>query len=220
MTEAAVTGIPVCVFAKPPVPGRVKTRLASAVGDARAAGIAAAMLGDVWSVVNNTAGTFPVLAAAEPGAFALDVPEERIWLQPSGDLGLRIECILRRGLESASAAIALGADSPLLTTVQLSEAMDALQSGDAVLGPCSDGGFYLLGLRCCPPGLLAGIRWSSTQTLRETEARMDAHGISSSRLVTLMDVDTAADLQQLRIDLRNSPPQIAPLTRKWLDENP
>lgn len=220
MTEAAVTRIPVCVFAKPPVVGRVKTRLASAIGDARAAGIAAAMLSDVWSVVMNTAGTLPVLAAAEPGCFPIDVSEERIWLQPPGDLGTRIESILRRGLETAPAAIALGADSPALTADLLREAMDALQFGDAVLGPSRDGGFYLLGLRHCPTGLLSGIRWSSEHTFRETEARMDAHGMRISRLATLLDVDTAADLQQLRIDLRNAPLQTAPLTRKWLDENP
>ncbi len=178
------------------------------------------MLSDVWSVVMNTAGTLPVLAAAEPGCFPIDVPEEQIWLQPSGDLGARIESILRRGLETAPAAIALGADSPALTADLLREAMDALRSGDAVLGPSRDGGFYLLGLRHCPTGLLAGIRWSSEHTFREAEARMDAHGMRISHLATLMDVDTAADLQQLRIDLRNSPLQTAPLTRKWLDENP
>ncbi len=147
--------IPVCIFAKPPVPGRVKTRLAGAVGDKYAAELAAAMLHDIWSVVVSARGAMPVLAAAEDGSFALDVPQDRVWLQHGADLGSRIEGILQRALEIAPAAIALGADTPLLTAHHLAEAMEQLESGNAVLGPCDDGGFYLLGLRSCPGGVLA-----------------------------------------------------------------
>src|SRR5690349_17006411 len=111
-----VTGIPICIFAKPPVPGRVKTRLAQSIGPAEAAKLAAAMLRDVCSVVETLTEVVPVLAATEAGSFGIDVPAEKIWLQQSGDLGLRIECILRRALETAPAAIALGADTPLVTS--------------------------------------------------------------------------------------------------------
>src|SRR3954463_9372687 len=68
-------GIPVCIFAKPPVPGRVKTRLASTVGADLAAELAAAMLQDVWSVAVNSDGITPVLAATERGKFGLHVAE-------------------------------------------------------------------------------------------------------------------------------------------------
>ena len=213
-----MTRIPICIFAKPPVPGRVKTRLARAIGPTQAAELAAAMLRDVWSVVTSFPGVIPVLAASGVANFGIDVSDERIWLQPPGDLGMRIESILQRALKTAPAAIALGADVPLITAAHLTGAIDQLQSGHTVLGPCDDGGFYLLGLHRCPPGLLAGLPWSSEHTLQETEARLRAHGMRPARLHTLFDIDTVAELQQLRGELQKLPPAVAPLTRRWLDE--
>lgn len=210
--------IPICIFAKPPIPGRVKTRLAQSIGRAQAAKLAAAMLRDVWSVVESLAEAIPVLAAAEAGDFAIHVPDDRVWLQQSGDLGLRIECILRRGLETGPAAIALGADTPLVTSAHLIQAIDCLKSENAVIGPCDDGGFYLLGVRRCPPGLLSGINWSTEHTLRETELRLRAHEMNAPRIPNLFDVDTVVDLPRLRSELRNSPPDAAPQTRQWLGE--
>jgi rSAM/selenodomain-associated transferase 1 len=212
------TGIPVCVFAKLPLLGRVKTRLARSIGAAAAAQLAAAMLNDVWSVAASLQATVPVLAAAEAGDFGINVPEERVWLQTAGDLGLRIECILRRALETAPFAIAVGADAPLITAAHLVQAIRHLRSGHAVLGPCCDGGFYLLGLSRCPPGLLAGIRWSSEHTFQETEHRLCAHGMTVAQLDALFDVDTVTEVEQLRSKLQDLPPEIAPRTRKWLGE--
>ena len=213
-----MTKIPVCIFAKPPVAGRVKTRLARSIGESRAAELASAMLRDVWSSVAESPGVLPVLAAAECGDFGIDVPEERVWLQEPGNLGWRIECILRRGLETAPAAIALGADAPLITSLHLRDAINGLQSGDATIGPCHDGGFYLLGLRRCPPRLLTEITWSSEHTRSETEARLASHGMTVAQLGFLTDVDTVADLAQLSGELRKLPAGAAPRTRKWLDE--
>ena len=210
--------IPVCIFAKPPVPGRVKTRLGQAIGMKHAADLAAAMLHDVWSVVTSVPGLTPVLAAAEPGSFELDVPHDRVWLQESGDLGSRIEGILQRGLQEAPAAIALGADTPLISSLQLAAAIEHLASGNTVLGPCDDGGFYLLGLDSCPTGLLAGIPWSCDRTYIETKARLEAHGMRTAHLSSLFDVDTLADVRRLRSDLQDLPPETAARSRNWLRE--
>jgi uncharacterized protein len=213
-----MTRIPVCIFAKPPVPGCVKTRLAEAIGAVQAAKLASAMLCDVWTIVKNVAGVVPVLAATEAGNFGIDVAEETTWLQPPGELGQRIECILQRALKAATAAIALGADTPLITVDHLHEAIQDLESGDAVLGPSEDGGFYLLGLHSCPPGLLAGIAWSSEHTLSQTENRLRAHRMKVARISSLLDVDTVSELEQLRYELVDLPPEIAPMTRKWLED--
>lgn len=207
--------IPVCIFAKPPIPGRVKTRLAPVVGEVEAACLASAMLSDVWSVVENTRGVFPVLAAAEPGSFAIDAPSERIWLQQSGDLGSRIEGILHCGLAIAPAAIALGADSPLLTAAHLDTAVEHLRKADAVLGPSEDGGFYLLGLRNCPGGLLAGLEWSREETCCQARQRLQMYGMRVGTIRALLDVDTPADLDRLREQLVELPHTVAPETRKW-----
>jgi len=209
--------IPVCVFAKPPVPGCVKTRLGAAFGDEWAAELAAAMLHDVWSVVTSAPHAIPVLAAAAHGSFDVDVPNDRVWLQSGADLGSRIESILQRGLGITPAAIALGADTPLLTRCDLANAMEQLESGNAVLGPCDDGGFYLLGLHSCSSGLLAGIPWSCRYTCAATEARLGSHGMKVARIRSSFDIDTAADVHRLRRELEDLPPEIAPRTRKLLD---
>jgi hypothetical protein len=164
------------------------------------------------------AGVFSVLAAAESGSFPLDVPSERVWLQQSGDLGWRIEGILRRGLQAAPAAIALGADSPLLTAGHLDEAIECLNRKDAVLGPSDDGGFYLLGVHDCPSGVLADLPWSNEETYRGTAQRLKARGMRVGTIRSLFDVDTFADLERLRSQLDLLPLTIAPQTRKWFDE--
>jgi uncharacterized protein len=213
-----VTEIPVCIFAKPPRAGHVKTRLARFIGFCEAAALASAMLRDTWSVVQSVPNVVPVLAATEPGSFGIDVPGERIWLQPPGDLGSRMEGILRRGLQTRPAAIALGADSPLLTPAHVREALQHLEREDAVMGPCADGGFYLLGVRNCPSGLLTDLPWSRAETYRETERRLHSYGMTVGRTVNLFDVDTVVELEQLRSELEHLPPQIAPETRQWFAE--
>jgi hypothetical protein len=175
------------------------------------------MLCDVWSVVTNVTGVMPVLAAAESGRFPVDVSGERIWLQEPGDLGSRIESILRRGLQTAPAVIALGADSPLLTAAHVNEALESLTSNDAVLGPSDDGGFYLLVVRECPRGLLADIPWSSEETCQRTAQRLQMHGMRVGWIESLFDVDTIEELERLRNELEDLPQEIAPKTRKWFD---
>ncbi|MGI8959504.1 MAG: TIGR04282 family arsenosugar biosynthesis glycosyltransferase [Bryobacteraceae bacterium] len=142
--------IPVCIFAKPFIAGQVKTRLARALGPKRAADLAAAMFRDVWRTASPSPGVRPVLATLQPGIECagdvrsdcpVQVAAEDVLLQGDGDLGARLENIFRQALASAPAAIAVGADTPLLTSVHLQKAVDALATHDAVIGPCLTAGF-------------------------------------------------------------------------------
>jgi rSAM/selenodomain-associated transferase 1 len=210
-----VTGTPVCVFAKPPVPGRVKTRLAQVIGAAAAAELASAMLQDIWAIVCSCAGVIPVLAAAEEGSWPVDVSAAQTWRQSGSDLGSRIESILRRALLDASSAIAIGADSPLLTAQHFDEALSKLETHDAVVGPSPDGGFYLLGLRHCPLGFFNDLPWSSPDTLQRTLERLQSHRMKVFELPPLGDIDTVDDLKLLRKELQSAPKHVAPATRRW-----
>lgn len=209
--------IPICIFAKPPVAGKVKTRLLAELGAEAAAGLASAMLRDVWCAAACCTNGRPILAAAEPGGFPIDVSEENIWLQSEGDLGQRLECILRRALETAPAAIALGADSPLVAPAQIEESLAALETYDAAIGPCADGGFYLLALKRCPPGLFRDLPWSCAKTFEATKERLEQNRISVTAITPLFDVDTAEDLTLLGALLGESP-ELAPATRAWHQE--
>lgn len=211
----SVPPIPCCVFAKPPAPGKVKTRLAPAIGSTAAAELAACMLRDVWATVNGIPVLLPVLAADCEGSFPINVPPERLWLQQGSQLGLRIENILQRGLTTSPAAFAIGADSPLLTHAHLESAVNAISTHEAVIGPCSDGGFYLLGVRRCPKGLLEGVRWSHPDTCLHTIRRLEQHGMTVAQLAELDDVDVPGDLDRLEQQLRRLPETQAIFTRQW-----
>jgi uncharacterized protein len=214
LNMTAAVAIPVCIFAKPPVPGEVKTRLIPVVGATGAADLASAMLLDVWRTVNFCAGVRPILATTARGDFPISVSPDDVWLQGDGDLGQRIERILTRALLQARGAMVIGADSPTLTAAYIQAALHALQSNDAVLGPSMDGGFYLLALRKCQHGLFASLPWSTSETRRRLKARLEQHGFSMAELEPLFDVDIPADLLSLEQHL-TADPSLAPATRAW-----
>lgn len=125
-----------------------------------------------------------------------------ILLQGTGDLGERIERVLRTALRLAPYAIAIGADSPALPTRLLEAARAGLERSEAVIGPAEDGGFYLIGLRACPEGLLRGLSWSASDTFARTLERLREHGLRVEVLERWFDVDRAEDLERLRELLR------------------
>jgi uncharacterized protein len=188
----------ICVFLKPPRAGKVKTRLIPVVGAEGAAALAEAFFRDTWNCVESLSWAVPIVASTGPlGPGIPPRPDIQVWLQGDGDLGARIERILTRALTQAPFAMALGADSPGIPPSLLDRARDALQSADAVLGPCEDGGFYLLGLRQCPPGLLAGIPWSQSTTFQCTLDRLNERGLKTVVLAPWRDIDRPEDLVHL-----------------------
>ena len=141
--------------------------------------------------------TRPILATTSRRG--LDPPAEaEVWLQGPGDLGDRLARILRRALRRSPCAVAVGADSPGLPASRLEDARRALRDHDAVLGPSADGGFYLLGLTRCPPGLLRGLSWSVEDTFDRTRERLEIRGLSTAILGEWFDVDGFDDLMRLR----------------------
>ena len=187
----------ICVFAKAAVPGRVKTRLAPLLGTRFAAELAKAFLQDTWASVSDLSWAKPVLASTEKATLDFLPGPIETWLQGEGDLGARLENTSRHALCQHPYVIAIGADSPGLPAKYLEQAREALHLADAVIGPSEDGGFYLLGLRKCPAGLLYGIPWSAPTTCLETIAKLQDAGLSVHVLDNWFDVDTAQDLEKL-----------------------
>lgn len=218
--------ITIAVFAKPPVPGEVKTRLAAELGAARAAALAAAFVADTWALARSIEGARAVIASTGALPDAL-VPGAAVWPQGEGTLDARIERIVMRAIAGGDSgdatgggatvvgAIAIGADSPGLPRAFLDEAVAHVAAGRAVIGPADDGGFYLLGLPRCPAGLLAGIPWSDAATCAATRARLAAHALDPHVLPPWFDVDRASDLARLHALLRVDPSR-APATAALL----
>ncbi len=192
-----MAGDVLCVLAKSPRPGEVKTRLVPAVGPDGAATLARAFLDDTMALARR----FPwarvaVAIAGDPAS--LDLPADvEVWPQGEGDLGKRMERALLRALARGPRAILVGADSPGLPARLVEAARSSLAAHGAVIGPADDGGFFLIGLDRCEPGLLAGLPWSRPDTLVHAEARLRGTGRAVARTEPWFDVDEPADLARL-----------------------
>lgn len=195
-----VTGRPhVLIFAKAPRLGQAKTRLARGVGavaawrtkrrlDALTCRIARSPAWDsVLSVAPDRA-----IHAAFPGAWPADLA--RIG-QGKGDLGHRMARALRRF--GRGPVCIIGSDLPDLKTADLTAAFGRLKRHDVVLGPATDGGYWLIGMtpRAARRAHLAPVRWSSPHTLADTLAVLP-RGWRVGYLRELEDVDDAASLKR------------------------
>jgi rSAM/selenodomain-associated transferase 1 len=188
--EARVTRI--VIFAKQPVPGRVKTRLIPALGAEGAARLAGAML--ERTVAEAQATGLPVELCGEPDAAAWFEGDVMKTAQGEGDLGQRLARAAHRVLEDEPVLL-IGADCPALDRRRLRAAADALAAHDAVIHPAEDGGYVLLGLTRFDPSLFEGIAWSTGTVGADTVERIEALGWSLDVRETLADVDEPADLR-------------------------
>jgi len=197
--------IAVAVMAKVPAPGEVKTRLCPPLTPEQAAALARCFLQDKVEQVAGV-GTAAMVVAFSPAERAealrgLLPATVRLVPQPAGDLGARMDRVLTDLLaEGYPGAIAVGTDSPSLPTAYLEQACDHLLAGraDVVVGPCEDGGYYLIGLRAPAPGLFRAMPWSTAAVLDETLARIERLGLRRVLLPPWFDVDRGEDLARLR----------------------
>ncbi|ACY17076.1 TIGR04282 family arsenosugar biosynthesis glycosyltransferase [Haliangium ochraceum] len=190
-----------CIMAKVPEPGRVKTRLTPPLSPAEASELAAAMLLDTWQVAHALGDAQVLLLYAGERVrlpAALRDAGDALVQQRGDDLGARIEHAARTGLGRRERVLVIGSDLPGLPLALLRAARDALARDDAVLGPSGDGGFYLIGLRRCPPDLLAGLPWSAPQTYAACAARLSERGLRVARLAEFDDVDEIDDLRRVQ----------------------
>ena len=189
----------IVIFAKAPLPGRVKTRLIPALGEAGAARLAHRMLLATAAEAVAANLSIPELCAdphpLDPEWEGLLPPQQlRFTAQGEGDLGERLARAAKRVILLGEAVLLIGADCPGLDRRRLREAAAALQDHDAILHPASDGGYALLGLRKFDLSLFESIAWSTPSVAEATIARIDALGWSLHLGETLRDVDVPADL--------------------------
>lgn len=207
------------LFAKRPFPGRVKTRLARAIGAESAAALAEAFLRDGAARWSAMPGCAPVVAA--------DAPDDPFWesvfpapwrIEPQGegDLGARLSRAFARELGRFPRAAAIGADHPSLPSVETG----AFLREENAIWPARDGGYAAIVLsrgaaeRLAVDGapaafLFEEIAWSTPRVLAQTVARAESRGVTLTRFPDTDDVDVPADLDRLARELasrdRSSP---------------
>jgi rSAM/selenodomain-associated transferase 1 len=202
------------IFGREPVPGQVKSRLASDIGAEAAAQVYAATLAHTLDVARSS-GTRVVLSLADvPSGEWVRSLDVFVEIQRGDDLGDRMnDAFARRFSEGETRVVMVGSDCPWLTATHVARASAKLGGAHAVLGPATDGGYWLLAQR--PPGLalFARIPWSSPDTLHQTRRRIAALGGTWFELEELVDIDTGADLDLVLADERTP----EPLRRQLLD---
>lgn len=207
-----------------PAPGQAKTRLAGALGEHGAAQVASDVA--LHCIHRMHAVSLSKAVRLEIRYTGGSASQMRSWIgrripmsaQSAGDLGSRLDQAMREALEGgAPTAIAVGSDAPTLGGTQIRAALSALESNGVVLGPATDGGYYLVGVRAdvarvALPALFdAGIPWGTDTVFADTVASLVRVGLTASTLETLPDIDRPEDVviwQQIQAEeerVRTSP---------------
>lgn len=215
------------VMAKQPAAGRTKTRLSPPLSAPEAAELYACFLRDTLDLVRSLPGVAPVIAYTplQPAAqayFQALAPDFHLVPQDGKTLGERLEMVLSHCLDRGYTRVAaMNSDSPLLPIEYLRQAFVLLKDAhiDVVLGPCDDGGYYLIGWKRLHPRLVREVEMSTSRVLSDTLALAAQEGLGVALLPPWYDIDTAADLRRLQDDLA-ALPENGRYTRRFLRERP
>jgi uncharacterized protein len=184
------------IFAKNPILGQVKTRLAATVGNKKALEVYQQLLAHTNKISAS-------INAKKSVYYSEFIEQEDQWkssiydkkLQEGDDLGVRMKNAFQQ--HPKRKAVLIGTDCPGLSATIIDQAFEALSFVDVVIGPAEDGGYYLIGMNQLEESLFQDVTWSSSEVLNETVNKINKKKLSFLLLKTLSDVDTEKDLNQL-----------------------
>jgi len=191
------------IFGRYPVPGQTKTRLIPALGPAGAADLQRWLTENILETVRRFA--VPRKIGVEICFKGDSKQKMRRWLgsgailsrQVPGNLGDRMQAAFLDAFQRGADRVVLsGTDIPQLRADHLEQAFDALVENDLVIGPSTDGGYWLIGLNH-PVGLFEGIKWGTDSVFGQTLALANEQGLRVKTLSPLKDIDTVEDLKQV-----------------------
>lgn len=186
----------VIVFLKNLTLGKVKTRLAATIGDQQALKIYAQL---VKHTLNQVCRPEHDALLYFSDSLYYDLPviekESSLRLQKGDNLGERMSNAFTEVFASgAQKVLIIGTDCPGLDSIIIKQAFDALDTHQAVIGPASDGGYYLLGMKNFQQGLFEDIPWSTSKVLELTIQKCATHQLTYTLLKELSDIDNENDL--------------------------
>lgn len=188
------------IFIRNPQLGKVKTRLASAVGDKKALDIYKKLLG-------YTRNTVRPLSIDKRVWYSNFINNRDEWdprqftkkKQRGENLGQRMQQAFRDAfVDGYQRVVIIGSDCGQLTYAHLQQAYDTLKSNDVVIGPSEDGGYYLLGMSRYLPVLLDDKSWGTETVFEQTISDCNAYNLDWHAMEQLNDVDTKADWDQVK----------------------
>ena len=207
------------VFLKYPTPGQVKTRLAKDIGNERSCFIYKSLAEHVIkNIIPKNQRTYDVRIFFTPADKANEI---KAWLKPflnimpgtsaqfisqeGNDLGKRMSTAFKKTLQSypcvnedkrfsSHQAIIIGTDCPEIDAELIKNAFKVLKRKDVIIGPCKDGGYYLIGMTRYIPELFVDIDWSTSRVFDQTIEKIRKNNLSYGILKTLSDIDRIEDL--------------------------
>ena len=190
-------------FIKNPERGKVKTRLASALGEEHAVKLYKRFMLEMLSTLNR--GTFLFYLCFYPGDSLENLKkwlgEEYLYMAQYGrDLGERMEnCFMEAFAMNFKRVVLIGSDIPDLPLEVIEEAFTSLKEKHVVIGPSLDGGYYLIGFndKKFSPQVFKEIPWSKERVFEETMKILNKEGLTVHTLKPLRDIDTIEDLRNL-----------------------
>lgn len=204
------------------MPGDVKTRLIPHLSSLEAADLYKCFVSDTLSTIFQISTQSKLLIAYQPNSKMADLS----WLglkstpdffkQDGRSLGERLAHAFGIAFGRGSQhVVIIGCDSPTLPKLNIDQAFNALNDGDIVLGPSTNGGYYLIGLSRPCLNLFENVCWSTDQIFERTAQNAQAQGYRLRVLNQHYDVDTVDDLRNLHRDVMTTHAQ-APATKKFL----
>ena len=188
------------IFVRNPEIGKVKTRLAATVGDENALVVYKALLDFTKQITQK-------LPCRKVLYYAGNIAENDSWpneiydkaLQVEGDLGTKMQTAFSEAFQAGGKQVVLiGSDCYELGPEILDEAFERLKTNQAVIGPATDGGYYLLGFSAPNHSVFQNKRWSTNTVFQDTVNDFEKQGLSWWALPELNDVDEEKDLGELR----------------------
>ncbi|WKN32770.1 TIGR04282 family arsenosugar biosynthesis glycosyltransferase [Porifericola rhodea] len=195
MTDASLI-----IFVKKPEIGKVKTRLAATVGDEKALEVYQQLLERTFAITH-------VLPQEKVVYYTPEIVHHDLWneayflkaLQVEGTLGERMKQAFAERFEAGYQKVCIiGSDCYQLSTEIVEQAFAALETQDVVIGPSTDGGYYLLGMNKLHAALFQDKAWSTDKVLEQTIDTARQHKLSCFILPELSDVDREEDLHTMR----------------------
>jgi rSAM/selenodomain-associated transferase 1 len=210
------------VVAKRPAPGKAKTRLSPPLTPELASALYECFLFDTLDQMKQVSDVRHMIAYLdEPDYFQRLAPDFELIPQQGHDLGERLDnaltACLARGYERV---VIMDSDSPTLPPDYLAQSFEVLSDGaDVVLGPCDDGGYYLIGVKQPTPRLLREVHMSTPTVAAETMALARAENLNLITLPTWYDIDDVASLSRLLKEIETQDQATAAHTRRFIFEH-
>ena len=194
----------VILFARDPILGQVKTRLSSSFNDETILRLYTCFVEDSLEKIRqvDNADCFVGISPSNISGFfnGIEDSDTRLFIQQGKDLGDKMrQAFVDRFSDGYKKVVIIGSDSPSLPVSYINKALNS--DKDLILGPSTDGGYYLIAMTGKVSEVFDGIAWGTEQVLNETLNRVKKAGVSLELLPVWYDVDFPEDLKFLKTHL-------------------